>query len=72
MSQTETWTAEAAQCKVKQATPEGMMKDFNFDLERVKRVTYRNEKDSLEIHESVPSWLCALCPALQPGLDCST
>lgn len=72
MSHTEIWTAEATQCKVKQATPEEMMKDFNFDLERVKRVTYRNEKYSLEIHESVPSWLCALCPALQPSLDYST
>lgn len=55
MSPSETWTAEAAQCKVKQATPEEIMKDYNFDLERVKCVTYRNEKYSWEIHESVPS-----------------
>lgn len=58
--------------KSKQATTEEMMKDFNFDLERDKRVTCRNEKYSLEIHESVPSYFCALCPALQPSLDCST
>ncbi|OAQ64942.1 GrpB domain-containing protein [Pochonia chlamydosporia 170] len=56
MTQADTLTAKTAATKVKQPTPEEIMKDYNYDPDGVMRISRRKVPYSLEIQDPDPNW----------------